>query len=84
MALDKNGLKTALKAIFSAQRDPETAAETAADELANAIDTYVRGAEVTVTALTGEVAVQGTAAAQANVAPLTFKGGDSTHTGGLS
>lgn len=84
MALDKNGLKTALKAIFSAQRDPETAAETAADELANAIDTYVKGAEVTVTALTGEVAVQGSATAQANVAPLTFKGGDATHVGGLS
>lgn len=84
MALDKNGLKTALKAIFSAQREPETAAETAADELANAIETYVKGAEVTVTALTGEVAVQGTASAQANVAPLTFKGGDLTHTGGLS
>jgi hypothetical protein len=30
--------KTALKAIFSAQRDPETAVETAADELANAIE----------------------------------------------
>ena len=84
MALDKNGLKTALKAIFSVQRDPETAAETAADELANAIETYVKGAEVTVTALTGEVAVQGTATAQANGTPLTFKGGDATHTGGLS
>ena len=84
MALDKNGLKTALKAIFSAQRDPETAAETAADELANAIDTYVKGAEVTVTALTGEVSVQGSPTAQANVSPLTFKGGDAMHTGGLS
>ena len=58
--------------------------ESAAEALADAIDSYVRGAEVTVTALTGEVAVQGTAAAQANVSPLTFKGGDSTHTGGLS
>lgn len=84
MALDKNGLKTALKAIFSAQRDPETAAETAADEMADAIDTYVKGAEVTVTALTGEVSVQGSPTAQANAVPLTFKGGDATHTGGLS
>lgn len=84
MALDKNGLKSALKAIFSTQRDPETAAETAADELADAIETYVKGAEVTVTALTGEVQVQGTAAAQANSSPLVFKGGDETHTGGLS
>lgn len=84
MALDKNGLKTALKAIFSAQRDPETAAETAADELADAIDTYVKGAEVTVTALTGEVSVQGSPTAQENVAPLTFKGGDALHVGGLS
>ena len=81
MALDKASLTASLKAIMEAKGNtPESAAEA----LADAIDTYVRGAEVTVTALTGEVAVQGTAAAQQNVAPLTFKGGDSTHTGGLS
>ena len=81
MALDKSALKESLKAIMEAKGNtPESAAEA----LADAIDSYVRGAEVTVTALTGEVAVQGTAAAQANVSPLTFKGGDSTHTGGLS
>lgn len=84
MALDKNGLKTALKAIFSAQRDPETAAETAADELADAIDTYVRGAEVTVTALPEEIKVQGTASAQMNLSAISLKGGDTAHTGGLS
>lgn len=81
MALDKASLKESLKAIMEAKGNtPESAAEA----LADAIDSYVRGAEVTITALVGEVAVQGTAAAQANVAPLTFKGGDSTHTGGLS
>lgn len=81
MALDKASLKAALKAIMEANGNTP---DSAAGALADAIDTYVRGAEVTVMALTGEVAVQGTAAAQANVAPLTFKGGDSTHTGGLS
>lgn len=82
MALDKASLKESLKAIMEAKGNtPESAAEA----LADAIDSYVRGAEVTITALVGEVAVQGTAAeALANVAPLTFKGGDSTHTGGLS
>lgn len=84
MALDKNGLKTALKAIFSAQRDPETAAETAADELANAIDTYVKTATVTVTALPEEIQVEGSATAQMNLSAISLTGGDSTHTGGLS
>lgn len=81
MALDKSTLKASLKTIF------ETAgnnSESVAEAMANAIEAYVKGAEVTVTALTGEVSVQGSATAQANVAPLTFKGGDLTHTGGLS
>ena len=81
MALDKNGLKTALKMIFEANGND---AESVATAMANAIDTYVKGAEVTVTALTGEVSVQGSPTAQANVAPLTFKGGDALHVGGLS
>lgn len=81
MALNKNSLKTALKAIFEADGND---AESVATALADAIDTYVKGAEVTVTALTGEVSVQGSPTAQENVAPLTFKGGDATHTGGLS
>ena len=81
MALDKNALKTALKNAFASRPSSD---EAAADAIANAIYDFVKGAEVTVTALTGEVQVQGTAAAQANGTPLTFKGGDSTHTGGLS
>lgn len=81
MALDKASLKESLKAIMEAKGNtPESAAEA----LADAIDSYVRGAEVTITALVGEVAVESAAEALANVAPLTFKGGDSTHTGGLS
>ena len=81
MALDKSALKASLIAIM--KTDGNTP-ESAADALANAIETYVKGAEVTVTALTGEVAVQGSPTAQANVAPLTFKGGDALHVGGLS
>lgn len=81
MALDKSTLKASLKTIF------ETAgnnSESVATAMADAIEAYVKGAEVTVTAIIGEVAVQGSATAQANVTPLTFKGGDLTHTGGLS
>lgn len=81
MALDKNALKNSILEIM--QTDGNSA-ESAAEALADAIDTYVKGAEVTVTALIGEVAVQGSATAQANRAPLTFKGGDLSHTGGLS
>lgn len=81
MALDKNGLETALKAIFEANGND---AESVATAMSNAIETYVKGAEVTVTALTGEIAVQGSPTAQANAAPITLKGGDTTHTGGLS
>lgn len=81
MALDKSKLKSSLKNMFeSVPKNHDAAAEM----LANIIYDFVTSAEVTVTALTGEVAVEGTAAAQANVAPLTFKGNDATHVGGLS
>lgn len=81
MALDKASLKSALKAIMEAKGNtPESAAEA----LADAIDTYVRGAEVTVTALPEEIKVQGTASAQMNLSDISLKGGDTTHTGGLS
>lgn len=81
MALNKTALKNALKAAFAARPESD---EAAAEAIADAIEDYVKGAEVTVTALTGEIQVQGSPTAQANVAPLTFKGGDLTHTGGLS
>ena len=81
MALDKSTLKASLKTIFETAGNDS---ESVATAMANAIEAYVKGAEVTVTALKGEVTVQGSATAQANVAPLTFKGGDLTHTGGLS
>lgn len=81
MALDKASLKAALKAIMEANGNtPDSAAEA----LADAIDTYVRGAEVTVTALPEEIKVQGTASAQMNLSAISLKGGDTTHTGGLS
>lgn len=81
MALNKSALKASIKSIMESSGND---AESVATALADAIDTYVKGAEVTVTALTGEVSVQGTPTAQANVAPLTFKGGDALHVGGLS
>ena len=81
MALDKNTLKASLKACF--EKSGNTA-ESVAIDIANAIDAYVKGAEVTITALMGEISVTGTAAAQSNPVSITLKGGDSTHTGGLS
>lgn len=81
MALNKSALKASLIEIM--KTDGNTP-ESAADALANAIDAYVRGAEVTITALPNEVSVVGSPTAQANAVPLTLKGGDATHTGGLS
>lgn len=81
MALDKSALKASLIEII--KTDGNTP-ESAADALANAIDAYVRGAEVTITALPNEVSVVGSPSAQANAVPLTLKGGDATHVGGLS
>ena len=81
MALDKSTLKNSLKSIMESQGNtPESVAEA----LANAIDTYVKGAVVTVTALPSDVAVEGSPSAQVNVSTLTFKGGDAIHIGGLS
>lgn len=80
MALDKATLKSDLLEIFSKSNSPEEAAQA----IANAIDKYVKKATVTITALTGEVKVEGSPSAQANVATLTFTGGDDTHSGGLS
>jgi len=81
MALDKSALKASIKSIMESSGND---AESVATALANAIDTYVRGAEVTVTALPEEIQVQGTASAQMNMSAISLKGGDSTHTGGLS
>ena len=81
MALNKSALKNSLKSIMESRGNtPESVAEA----LANAIDAYVRGAEVTITALPNEVSVEGSPSAQANAVSLTLKGGDATHNGGLS
>lgn len=49
-------------------------ADSVADALATAIDTYVKSAKVTVTAPTGAIAVQGSATAQSNVVPIQIEG----------
>lgn len=81
MALNKTTLKNALKAVFESRPSSD---EDAADALATAIYDFVKSAEVTITALPKEVSVVGSPTAQANAVPLTLKGGDATHTGGLS
>lgn len=81
MALNKTTLKNALKAVFESRPESD---ESAADALATAIYDFVKSAEVTITALPNEVTVVGSPSAQANAVPLTLKGGDSAHTGGLS
>lgn len=81
MALNKTTLKNALKAVFESRPSSD---EDAADALATAIYDFVKSAEVTITALPNEVSVVGSPSAQANAVPLTLKGGDASHTGGLS
>ena len=93
MALDldsfKANLKTALVGVNNANNKdnvaPDDALKNLADALGAEIDRYIRTAEVTVTALPSEVSVtSATAGPSANATALTFKGGDTTHTGGLS
>lgn len=90
MALDKATLKASIKASIKAiceseGNTAESVAEALSGSIADAIDTYVKGAEVTVTALPSEVSVTSPTAGQsANATALTFKGGDATHVGGLS
>ncbi len=55
-----------------------------ATAIAKEVDAYIRTATVTVTALPGDVQVQGSPAAQANVSPLTFQGDGDAHPGGIS
>lgn len=62
----------------------ETAILNFATAIAKEVDAYIRTATVTVTALPGDVQVQGSPAAQANVAPLTFQGDGGAHPGGIS
>lgn len=81
MALDKVKLKTALVGMFKARPKND---DEAAGMLAEIFYDFVKSAEVTITALPSEISVEGTAAAQANIAPLTLKGGDTAHAGGLS
>jgi len=84
----KSSLKSALIDAANKNNKDNVTVDTAMTNLANAIagqvDAYIKTAEVTVTALTGEVSVQGSATAQANVAPITLTGNDATHSGGLS
>lgn len=84
----KSDLKAALKrAQQKNQQDgveSDEALQNMADEMAAAIDSYLKTATVKVTAITGEIAVQGSPTAQANVAPITLTGNDPLHLGGLS
>lgn len=81
MALDKATLKSDLETIFS----KSNSASEAAQAIAAAIDKYVKTATVTITAMPSEVAVTSASfGPSANASPLTFKGGDATHSGGLS
>lgn len=83
MALNKTALEKALKNVFTAERDPETAAAKAAAEIAKAIDDYVKTAKVTVVAPTGAISVVGSPSAQSNAQPITITG-EVTMGGGLS
>lgn len=69
--LNKDALKNALKTIMTTEGND---ADSAANALAAAIDDYVKSAKVTVTALPGTIAVQGSPTAQSNVVPIQIEG----------
>lgn len=84
MALNKSTLNSDLKArlkaafILNGSPDEETAnfvAENISSAIAESVDAYVRTALVSVTAITGQIAVSGTATAQSNIIPITIEGG---------
>ncbi len=76
MALNKSNLSVAILAILDNQItktdpdiDPAQTRQDFADQLATAIDDYVKAAEVVIAP--GNVQVQGTASAQTNASPVT-------------
>lgn len=69
--LDKSTLKSSLQSIFETEGNTS---ESVATAIADAVDAYVKSAKVTVTALPGEIAVQGSATAQSNVVPIQIEG----------
>ncbi len=89
MALDKAGLKAALQTAFEDLNSAKTASD-AAQDMADAIDIYVKTAIATVTIPTGTfiVSVSGGSGAPAvgvsNPAPVPVVGDPDATTGGLS
>ncbi len=76
MALNQANLKSAIKSAFkSVQSEPNAglAVDRLAGSLARAIHDFIKEGEVT--ALTGEVQVEGSPSKQTNLAPLKITGG---------
>ena len=72
-------LKARLKTALVSNGAPSAAvadsvATTLAEAISEAMDAYVRTATVSVTAITGKIAVQGSPTAQSNVVPITIEG----------
>lgn len=83
MALDKAALKSAFQAVFE-DLDAGKSAETAATELSDAIDTYVKTALATVQVPPGTFLIAATAGVP-NPVPIALTGGPATvPPGGLS
>ena len=80
MAIDTANLKKTIKELCS----HENSAEDFANGLANALETWIKTATVTVTAPTGVIQVQGSPSAQANVEPISIAGDSATSTGGIT
>jgi hypothetical protein len=81
MSLDKTKLSGAIKeALLSMQKveDANNAADQLAGKLADAIDAYVKEAEVTVVAKPSEIQVQGSATKQTNIGLIRISGNPKT------
>ena len=82
MSLSKNDLKAALQSAFEDVGSTKTAAE-AADDLATAIDTYIKEAVAEVTIGPNTVVVNADGAVK-NSEPIVLTGDPDAGTGGLS
>lgn len=80
MAIDTTTLKSDLKDIFSKTND----AETAAKEIAEAFEKWIKTADVTVTAQPMDIQVSGTATSQTNINPIVLNGKPYAGSGGIT
>lgn len=87
MALKEKDFKDSMERIRNKMKtfdNNEDADKYFSEEMTKAIIELIKSAEVTVSAMPGDVQVEGSPSKQANLSPLTFKGNSGAYSGGLS